>query len=43
MAFPAANSADKPTEEDLDTALDITESVTAAIFFHEEAAKAVAS
>lgn len=32
----------KPTEQDLTIALDITESITAAIFFHENDAKAVA-
>ena len=33
----------KPEEADLKTALDIAESITAAIYFHEEAAKAVAA
>lgn len=33
----------KPTQEDLNIALDITESVTAAIYFHEEDAKSVSA
>ncbi len=32
----------KPTEEDLNIALDITEAITAAIYFHESDAKSVA-
>jgi len=33
----------KPTEEDLNIVLDITESITAAIYFHEDDAKSVAA
>ena len=33
----------KPTEEDLKTALDITDAITASIHFHEDDAKAVAA